>query len=333
MGKKVTSIAMVLIALAMVFVVMGCDNNTPAPALSGSGTETEPYEVASARALKELADVINAQGRSARVADDVPAKIYVKLTSDIDLGGEEWTPMGNAVRGKQTSAPTRFITDPTIVDFNGNGKKISDFEITTAANDPGDANENVMIGFFRGIGGGSKVYDLTFEDVTINSLSYASSVGVVAGGITGTDTEINNVAVTGDSSVAAYEGVGGIVGRIFTNGKVIDSSNAAAVSARNYNVGGIIGASYAAVTGEKVVITGNTNTGAVTVAADSTSAQGYAGGIVGNTIVPAVDTTLTGNTNSGVITGIGKTKVGEISGSHDTYDSDNTLSGSVVTAD
>ncbi len=322
--KKIKNLALLLVVLALAFVVIGCSNDTPDvpdTPMQGEGTSASPYLVSTPAHLNELRTILK--------GDNMPI-VYVRQEANITLSGN-WEPLGKAVRERQDGfTPSRKIKDATLVDYNGNGKKIINLSISSSS-----STENTMLGFFAGLGGGSKVYDLSFENVAIDSQGDASSVGVVAGGITGAETEISNVTVL-SGSVEAFEGVGGIVGRIFTSGKVTNSENNAKISGRNYNIGGIVGIAYAddtALTGKVVVITGNKNTGAISVAANSTSPTGYVGGIVGYTNVSKDRTTLTGNTNEGVITGIGKTKIGQISGSDDTYNTENTLLGRTRTTE
>lgn len=54
-----------------------------ADTLSGSGTEDDPYLLATAADLKAFRDMANAEASS---------KLCATLTADIDLGGEAWTP-------------------------------------------------------------------------------------------------------------------------------------------------------------------------------------------------------------------------------------------------
>ena len=66
--------------------------------LTGSGTEADPYLITNLDELKAFRDDVNA-GNS--YADK-----YVKLTSDIDLTNEVWTPIGTSNYDKTPTAPT-----------------------------------------------------------------------------------------------------------------------------------------------------------------------------------------------------------------------------------
>ena len=70
-----------LLVLVMVFSLMPAA--LAADTLSGSGTEDDPYLLATAADLKAFRDMANAEASS---------KLCATLTADIDLGGEAWTP-------------------------------------------------------------------------------------------------------------------------------------------------------------------------------------------------------------------------------------------------
>lgn len=60
-------------------------------ALSGSGTEEDPYQITSADELAALAQIVN-NGNSTYNNGDT----YYALANDIDLGSKEWTPIGDS---------------------------------------------------------------------------------------------------------------------------------------------------------------------------------------------------------------------------------------------
>lgn len=55
----------------------------------GSGTKADPYLIANAQSLSEFAKNVNSGLNSGY------AEKYFRLTADIDLKGNEWTPIGN----------------------------------------------------------------------------------------------------------------------------------------------------------------------------------------------------------------------------------------------
>ena len=78
-----------LLMFFLILTVLVLGEMTPAQAFSGSGTAADPYLIASAADLKQLA---------ADVSNDKPySGAHFKLTADIVLGGssDPWTPIGN----------------------------------------------------------------------------------------------------------------------------------------------------------------------------------------------------------------------------------------------
>ena len=92
-----------------------------AAAASVGTTNADPYLIASPAALKTLANVVNA-------GSDFDGE-FVKLTADVDLGSEEWTPIGN------------FYLNPFKGTFDGDGHQVRNlyFNKTTVNNQSIDA--------------------------------------------------------------------------------------------------------------------------------------------------------------------------------------------------
>ena len=66
---------------------------TGTPALAtGSGTKNDPYQIGTAEGLKWFRDKVNNAKNAANNIEDT--KICAELTKDIDLSGEEWSPIG-----------------------------------------------------------------------------------------------------------------------------------------------------------------------------------------------------------------------------------------------
>lgn len=78
--------------LCALLVLSACSATADAAAFSGgSGTETDPYLISTAKDLWELADKINTE----ETLKEYTGAFY-RLTNDIDLGGKKkWTPIGN----------------------------------------------------------------------------------------------------------------------------------------------------------------------------------------------------------------------------------------------
>ena len=78
----------------------------------GEGSQSVPYQIATAEELANLAKMVN--------DGETDENTYFELAANIDLGGKEWTPIGtkdNQFAGK----------------FSGNGKTISN--LTTGGGD------------------------------------------------------------------------------------------------------------------------------------------------------------------------------------------------------
>ena len=219
------------------------------------------YEVYNAEGLKNLAKLVNEEGKT---------DIDITLTGNITLTGE-WTPIGTE-------------SQPYTGTFDGGGKyTITGLKIDQSGTD--------YVGLIGRLGSGGKVQDVTLTEVNVTGGTY---VGGIAGQNDGT---VENCSVNGTVTGRGFNDTGGIVG---TNYGTISGCSAEGTVTGSVNVGGIAGGSYlgvtivgcyssAAVEGYSTVggVVGNLgnnsslmasySTGNVTV----TSTTGYAGGVVG----------------------------------------------------
>lgn len=126
----------------------------------GSGTQEDPYLISTLEDLENFSNYVNIGSRKYVSA-------YYKLVNDIDLNGNEWTPIGNYI-DDQTGYTTCFQGT-----FDGNNKSISNFKITVA-------NSN-YIGLFGFIYNGT-IKNLTISnfETTLQSNSYIYT-GALAG--------------------------------------------------------------------------------------------------------------------------------------------------------
>ena len=91
------------------------------PALiTGSGTETDPYQINTAAGLKWFRDKVN----NAKTKEET--KICAVLTANIDLKNEEWTPIGIGNGTENNGATIDFPYSGT---FDGNGHTISGLNV------------------------------------------------------------------------------------------------------------------------------------------------------------------------------------------------------------
>ncbi len=216
--KKITAIILAaLLALACLPVLAGAAwDGTSTEAYSGSGTEADPYVIDTPAKLAKLAaDVNGGEAFSGK---------YFTQTADIDLGGKEWTPIGDG---------TKVFSGI----YNGRGHKISGFSITKILNFTGLFGKVVAESVEAG------VCNLTIEgSITDNGeTTFGSpSVGAVVGQVN------NNGAVAGK------------VNAVFTNivSKVDIALNNQTQQPR---AGGLFGQMYFAVV-ENCVNDGNLST-------------------------------------------------------------------------
>ena len=129
----------------------------------------------------------------------------IVLASDLDLGGETWSPIGKAIKVEKQTIVTAFCGT-----FDGNGKTISGLTI--------DDQDNAYSGFFAAVDGAT-IKNLTIEDAEISTTGKS---GVLAGLVMGSTT-IENVCVSG--SVESADAAGGLVGYI----RNLDSSHSSTV--------------------------------------------------------------------------------------------------------
>lgn len=171
----------------------------------GSGTEADPYLITSVEQLQEIQNSGLGQVEGN----------FFRLENDLDMTGVEWNPIQSFV-----------------ANFDGNGKTISNFAITSgnsgvglfsSANTPGVIKNlilrdaNVLAGNWSAVlvgtngnweRGGATITDCKVYNVTISG---ADCIGVIAGVCTG---DIGGCEVyNGNVTATGNNGTGGIVGR------------------------------------------------------------------------------------------------------------------------
>ena len=122
------------------------------------------YEVASPAQLAWVAATVNG-------GEKFEGKT-VKLTSDIDLAGHAWTPIGNGSRFGSAAIGNQFKGT-----FDGNGKTISNLNINTTK------GTDYAVGLF-GIVNGGTVKNLKLKDAAVDvptSEMAAAAVGMLTG--------------------------------------------------------------------------------------------------------------------------------------------------------
>ena len=182
----------------------------------------------------------------------------------------------------------------------GNGYAIKNLSITS---------DESNVGFFSVLSG--SVYDLTFENATINVSGSNQNVGVLCGAMEG---DASNISVSGTVNAPDSTNVGGIIGSYEINDdeRVIENLTSSASVIGLDCVGGIIGTSFGSETDQTLEFRNLKNEGHI-------NGNGMVGGIFGSISFTEDDWYFTNNyyfndlTNSGNVNGSGD-RVGGIFG-------------------
>ena len=199
------------------------------------------YTVTTAEGLKNIAELVNEEWKS---------DINITLTSDIDLSGIDWTPIGIDYNHQYTGT------------FDGGDHTITGLTVT---------GSDQYAGLFGYIGSGGTVKNVVLEGVQITSDNSSGSAGGVAGW---SDGNIENCSVSGSVSGSGMNGVaGGVVG-FQVGGSLTGCSSSATV-----NAGGVAGG-VAGLTDRGATLTACYATGDVTLESIN-SGGNFVGGVVG----------------------------------------------------
>lgn len=201
----------------------------------------------------------------------------VHLLSDIDLDGEEWTPIGyyrseeaHTINGSAVTGTgkTRFYAN-----FDGGNHTISNLKFTTATNEEKSDNKYTY-GFFGTVQ--TNATPVTIENLTIENVNIigGTRVGAIVGNAVSDEVIIQNCAVTGSISVTGNYYVGGIAGFGYVNQFKDCTITGTGTIQANSSVGAITG--YC---GSNYVVIDNCNVGEnVTVNGAPANSENYAGG-------------------------------------------------------
>lgn len=251
-----------LLVLAMVFSLMPAA--LAADTLSGSGTEDDPYLLATAADLKAFRDMANAEASS---------KLCATLTADIDLGGEAWTPF---------EPSSGFVTEAYAGTFDGANHTIKGLSVNSTSS--------------KGVGLFGTVCGATIKNLKVEGNVSASNSAFVGGivGRTQTSATIDSCSfagtVTSTKKSGSSNATAGIVGKVNKGPVTITNcANTATVNGNGNIAAGILGYGGS----NKVTIENCYNTGAI-------SGRWYASGICGSDTLPA--SKITNCYNSGTIT-------------------------------
>lgn len=252
-----------LLVLTMVFSLMPAA--LAADTLSGSGTEDDPYLLATAADLKAFRDMANAEASS---------KLCATLTADIDLGGEAWTPF---------EPSSGYVSEAYAGTFDGANHTIKGLSVNLTSN--------------AGAGLFGTVCGATIKNLKVEGNVSASNSAFVGGivGRTQTSATIDSCSFAGtvtSTKKNGAAGTAGIVGRVNAGTVTITNcANTATINGTSAIAAGILGNGGS----NKVTIENCYNTGAI-------SGQYYASGICGSSTIKAQTSSIRNCYNSGTIT-------------------------------
>ena len=236
-----------------------------ADTLSGSGTEDDPYLLATAADLKAFRDMANAEASS---------KLCATLTADIDLGSEAWTPF---------EPSSGYVSQAYAGTFDGANHTIKGLSVNLTSS--------------TGAGLFGTVCGATIKNLKVEGNVSASS-SVFVGGIVGrtqTSATIDSCSFAGtvtSTKKSGAAGTAGIVRRVNTGTVTITNcANTATINGTGAIAAGILGNGGS----NKVTIENCYNTGAI-------SGQYYASGICGSSTIKAQTSSIRNCYNSGTIT-------------------------------
>ena len=202
----------------------------------GAGTESDPYQIADGAQLAYLASEVN-KGQTYENSCFV-------LTADIDLGNNDWTPIGNSFSDVLFGGTEYSLFAGNL---DGKGHTISNISIGTEST----PLESDVFGLFGATGG--KLSNLNLDGVTICGTAKNVSDYVIglAGALSGSaggpieNCHVANLSMTmntPDSGTTAAYWIGGLVGAL--DGQYIDEcsvSGKITEKAGKGSIGGLIG--------------------------------------------------------------------------------------------
>ena len=185
------------------------------------------YEILNANGLKWFRDTVNAQ------LNDIFDGATVNLMNDIDLGGEEWIPIGDY----RNSSGTQFGSATKPSKFNGNYHTIKNFKVTQKTA-KGDSDKS-SYGLFANVH--ADIENLTVQDavVDLSNATKCGYVGALVGRLNG--GSLTNCHVVNATVAASFWQAGALVGQMNSNGKISSCSVTTANIAAQSAVGSLVG--------------------------------------------------------------------------------------------
>ena len=268
---KAASIAMALVFIGCVLIAVPFEAYAEPGAWDGTTVDTSWYEpgqteytIDSAADLAGLAQIVNETGSGTR---STFGNATIKITADINLGGNEWTPIGNG-----TTSSNYFYGDLIGSKEDGSNVVITGLKVTST----GEAKAG-LTGTMEG-----NIENITIQNPSITAKS--GQAGAFAGyRVNATSSQFTNLKVIG-GSISSDSSAGGIAGGSYNSGPISNCSvDGTTIKSEDGDAGGIVGRHSALENG--------TGTISDCVVSDCTLSSGSAwdgtasvGGIVGQTI-------------------------------------------------
>lgn len=241
------------------------DTSTEEP--SGNGTAADPYQIGNADQLMWFAEKVNGSTKTST------SSLCAKLTSDIDLAGKEWTPIGCC----NSNSDCVYYGGT----FDGAGHTVSGLTINNAK------KYQALFGYVKG----GTIQDLTVKgSVSSSATSSPYAAGIVS---YGNPVTIKNCTNEVDVTASAKGYAAGVCAYLGTGSKMESCANKGSVSGYGDYVGGVAGT----VTGSTTTITGCFNHGVVINTGKPGSMNYCTGGIAGG-IATGVTVERCGNTGN-----------------------------------
>lgn len=242
----------------------------------GTGTETDPYLIATASQLAFLAQVTNDKNVFTYSSK------YYKLINDIDLDNIPWTPIGVFYHGSGMNDASINMAFNGV--FDGNGKTISNLKINNV-----EKTNTRAFGLFGRTNNFATDVRSVIKNLTIHNAdvyaqnSYVDGIGILAGQTYFTRIEncLVSGTVKGSSTITGGNiptvNAGGIVGKAYGYTDVVNCKFDGTVISSNYGgatAGGIAGD----FTGSNMI---NTTASGVVKAEVSSNYSAVCGGLFG----------------------------------------------------
>ena len=281
-NKNLTKqILTLMLAFVMVFTGMGIGSWGVDTAWATSGSESSPTstvwdgttisEPKQVEGVYQISTGAELAWFAAQVKTSQNTNANIKLTTDIDLGGNEWTPIGGFYHYSGT--------------FDGQGYTIRNIKITTHGRYIGffDYTQNAVIKNVILEGDVSIVEPQTYPTTINMPVYYGGLVGYAAGGEFINCTSSMNITVTGETDKTGRRALGGLFGGLYKDGKAVACQNYGNITydvkfsqkKQQIGIGGIAGE-----VSDSAVIDSAHNSGKICANIDG-NGQAWCGGIIG----------------------------------------------------